>query len=241
MATHSIGLVSSTPTVRRGFSVTSSDPTDVFRFNVGSSGKLNLSLRNITFGGDADLRLYRDTNSNGVIDFSDQLVTRSLKSSNGDEAINVQASPGSYLAQVNRFGSSPASVRYDFAVSTASPNNLLPQEIQVGNLSSDVTRFGSLNATNTSDVYAFSLSTFKGVNLRLSGLTADADIKLYRDSNRNGIAESSELVGSSSRFGSAPESISNITRSGSYLLQVNQFSGNTNYQATFDQYSTPFA
>lgn len=241
MGTFNQGTLTTTPKASDRFTLNDSDPTDIFKFNVtGGLQNINASLTNITPGRDADLRLYRD-NGNGVFDAGDTLINSSLKSGNADDAINTKGAPGTYFAQVSRFGS--GNVAYDLKLSAnAGPSNVVAKETQVGTLSVDRTFSGTINDTNTSDTYAFTLGTFKGVNLRLSGLSADADIRLIRDGNGNGVVDAGEEIRRSSAGGSASELIAGIEQSGNYLVQVYQFgSASTNYQVTFDQYNTTFA
>ena len=251
MTTRDLGSLGSAPRSFNSFNVNAVEPTDVFQFSIGSTQNINLSLNNISAADDADLRLFRDVNGNGILDATDRasgLVSSSLKASNQDEAINVRADAGTYFAEVSRFApGSSGTVFYDLDLSATAPtstanySNLLPKEFVLGNLSTDVTRFGNISNTNTADVYSFSLGLFQGVNISLTGLSADADIRLIRDSNNNGIVDAGEEVARSTRGGTTSELISNINLSGDYFLQVNQFSGSTAYTATFDQFATPFA
>ncbi|MEH2302022.1 MAG: PPC domain-containing protein [Nostoc sp.] len=251
MTTRDLGSLGSTPRSFNSFNVNAVEPTDVFKFSIGSTQNINLSLNNISAADDADLRLFRDVNGNGILDATDRVsgaVSSSTKASNQDEAINVRANAGTYFAEVSRFApGSSGTVFYDLDLSATAPtstsnySNLLPKEFVLGNLSTDVTRFGNISNTNTADVYSFSLGTFEGVNISLTGLSADADIRLIRDSNNNRIVDAGEEVARSARAGTTSELISNITQSGDYFLQVNQFSGSTAYTATFDRFATPFA
>lgn len=241
MANYFVGTAGTTPITRNNFSVTTSDSTDVFAFDVfGSNQNINLNLHNIR-GGDADLRLFRDGNGNGIVDSADSLVASSIRGGSSDDSVNVSGlNGGRYLAQVNRF-SGNSSVFYDIDISTARPSNLLSREVNVGTLTSDRVFTGAINNGNTADVYAFTLPTFAGVNITLDGLSSDADIRLIRDGNNNGVVDSGEVVASSTRGGSLSDTISNTNLSGNYLLQVYQFSGSTNYRVTFDHFTTPFA
>ncbi|MEH2279343.1 MAG: PPC domain-containing protein [Nostoc sp.] len=251
MTTRDLGSLGSAPRSFNTFNLNSVEPTDVFKFSIGSTRNINLSLNNISTGDDADLRLFRDVNGNGILDATDRasgLVSSSARGSNQDDAINVRANAGTYFAEVSRFApGSSGDVSYDLDLSATTPtstadySNLLPREFVLGNLSADVTRSGNISNTNTADVYSFSLGLFRGVNISLTGLSADADIRLIRDSNNNRIVDAGDEVTRSARAGTTSELISNITQSGDYFLQVNQFSGSTAYTATFDQFSTPFA
>ncbi|MGF1936683.1 MAG: PPC domain-containing protein [Nostoc sp. ChiQUE02] len=253
MTLYNLGTLGSTPVIRNNFNLSASEPTDVFQFKITSGKNINLSLTDISAGDDADIRLFRDANNNGVLDNFDRISGLvSNRGSNQDDAINFKTSSGTFFAEVSRFApGSSGSVSYDLALSATAPagtlpissssSNLLPKEFVLGNLSGDVTRLGNVNNTNTTDVYSFSLGTFEGVNIKLNGLSTDADIRLVRDLNNNRIVDAGEVIASSNNAGITSELISNINQSGDYFLQVTEFTGATNYVATFDHFTTPFA
>ncbi|BAY49366.1 peptidase domain-containing protein [Scytonema sp. HK-05] len=245
MSNYNVGTLPSngTPVIRNNYSLTPTQTTDVFEFRIGSTSDINLALTGITNGDDADLKLYRDSNGNGRFDAnSDQFVASSTRGGNNDDSINLaDRSAGTYFAQVNRFSTSSGNVTYDLALSTANPSNLLPREVNLGNLSHDVTEHGSINNNNTSDVYGFSLGLFEGVNIRLSGLSADADIRLIRDRNGDRNVDSSDEIVRSARAGSNSEALMNINESGNYFVQVYQYgSASTNYTLGFDHFTTSY-
>jgi hypothetical protein len=243
MTAYSLGtLTGSTPVIKNDFSLSEVDSTDVFKFQSIGTENINLSLTDISIGDNADLRLFRDVNSNGILDVTDRisgLVASSSRSDNFDEAINVKAGAGTYFAEVFR-STSFGGVTYDLALSATTPkatgdfSNLLPKEVEVGRVGSDITLTGAVNDSNTAQVYSFSLNSFNSVNLRLSGLTNDADIRVIKDSNNNRIVDAGEEVGRSTNGHTSAETISNIADPGSYFVQVNQYSGNTNYTLAFD-------
>lgn len=240
MANFDVGTLSITPVSRDQLSVTTTDSADVFEFDVlGSTANINLNLHNMN--GNAQLFLYRD-NGDGALGSGDTLVASSTRSSNLDDSINVRTTGGTYFAQVNRQFDA-GNVVYDLDMSAPSRNNLLPKETSIGTLTRDQTFVGnSVGNTDTSDTYYFTLPTFAGVNVELSGMSTgtDADLRLIRDDNNNRIADSGDFIVSSSATGNATERISDINASGNYFVQVNQFSGNTNYQLRLDHFSTTF-
>lgn len=248
-STYVLGSVGSTPVSRNGYNVTSGDPTDVFEVYTATAGHLNINLDSISAGDDVDLRLYRDINSNGIWDEADRAagaVASSTYGSNHDDVINYRVSAGqTYFVQAERYApGSSGTASYDLDVSvTSGPSNILGTEYSVGNLSGDLTRTGSVSNSDTLDSYAFSLGTYEGVNIRLSGLSADADIRVIRDGNNNGRVDAGEVVGSSTRGGNLNELISGLDLSGNYILQVYQYAAgtSTNYTATFDHYTTTYA
>lgn len=228
--------------VNRYNSLTPADPTDVFGINLTSTGNINLALTNISSGDDADLRLYRDSNNNGSLDSSDELVPggSSVRASNADDSINVADLPaGTYFAEVSRYGSSSGSVSYRLSASTADPSNLLPIETQIGDISptQDLTFTDQVGNTDTSDIYAFSLGFFEATNITLTGLSSDADIRVIQDRNQNRIVDSGDEIVRSARGGTLSDDIT-LTNAGDYFLQVYQYSGDTFYTLNFDNYST---
>ncbi|MBD2774257.1 PPC domain-containing protein [Iningainema tapete] len=230
-----------TPRNRRG-TVTEAEPTNVYQFNLESPDNINLALTRITEGDDVDMQLYRDTNGNGDLDVGvDEFVSGSYRGGNADDSINVADQPaGIYFAQVYRFGpGSSGDASYRLSLSTADPSNLLPIETQVGDLSPSENRtfYGFVGNSDTSDVYAFSLGFFERTNIRLDELNSDADIEVIHDSNRNRIVDEGEVLLRSTRGGISPDTIT-LDDAGDYFLQVYQFSGDTSYTLTFENFST---
>ena len=244
-ATYDLGVIGGGPRSRNNFSVTPSDPTDVFEFDIFGTRNINLSLHDVSFGDDVDLRLFRDTNRNGIFDASDRQVACFRLARNLFDLIYYRATSGTFFAQVVRFApGSRGAATYDLDISATAPriaSNLLGEEVQLGNLSGDRLLRGGVNNRDTTDTYAFSLGLYEGVNIRLGGLRNDADIRLVRDRNNNGIADAGEVIGSSTRAGRNPDAITNINQSGNYFVQVYQFNGNTPYSLLMDHYRTPFA
>ncbi|NEO95369.1 MAG: peptidase, partial [Moorea sp. SIO3G5] len=157
-------------------------------------------------------------------------IASSIRGGNNDDSINLADQvTGLYFAQVERFAEgSSDDVSYDIALSTSDPSNILHTEEDFGNLSADQSRTGLVDNTDTTDTYQFSIGLFEGVNISLTGLSSDADLRVIQDSNNNGLVDSGEVIGTSTRSGIGDESI-NINSAGDYFVQVYQFSGDTNY------------
>lgn len=88
--------------------------------------------------------------------------------------------------------------------------------------------------TEPVDIYSFLLNSPSNFSLTLDGLSADADVELLQDINRDGIVGLNGLVDSSTNFGTASEQIitSRPLPAGLYFVRVSQFQGNTNYDLT---------
>ena len=217
---------------------------DVRPFSLSGTQNINLHLFGMSADGDdADLRLYRDSNNNGYLDSTDQFLSSSARGGNGEDSINYQAGTGNYLAVVDRYAlGSDQYLPYSINLSaTYGASNQLPNETSVGNLNYDRTFYDYVGNTDTTDTYSFSLSSYEGVNIRLAGLSSDADIRIIRDYNNNRIVDSNEVLRSSTLGGTSSDSINNFNDSGNFFLQVYQYSGNTSYNVTFDHYPTWFA
>jgi hypothetical protein len=157
------------------------------------------------------------------------VIASSRRGGSADESINLSAiGSGSYFVRVQQYS---GSTNYTLRLSGSNPNNLLSGEDSFGDLSSYTYRDRSsrISSTDTSNLYAFSLNSVRDVTLALTGLSADADIRLIQDSNNNGIVDSGEVLASSTRGGSANEAINKVLGAGNYFAQVIQYSGDTNY------------
>lgn len=250
-----IGSLGSSVISRDNNSVSASDPADLFELDFQGARNLNTNLHNISSGDDVDLYLYRDSNNNGIFDSNDAALTSATVGGNGDDLINYRTSSGgvtNYFVQARRY-SGPESATYNLDFSQTeltAPNNLLGVENQLGNLNGDITRSQeAVSNSDMADIYAFQLSNYEGVNIRLdgmSGISADADIRLIRDFNNDRIIQSNEILRSSTYGGTTPDVISNFNDTGSFYLQVDRYYNATgtvpatNYRVTFDHYNTTF-
>jgi serralysin len=115
---YDLGSLGRIPIQRSTFLQDNQYENDIYEFDINGTREINLSLNNISAGDDADLELYRDSNGNGVLDSSDQLLTGSYNWDNSEDLINYQASDGTYFARVNYYnGGSDSSINYDLDLS----------------------------------------------------------------------------------------------------------------------------
>ncbi|MDX2231587.1 MAG: pre-peptidase C-terminal domain-containing protein [Leptolyngbyaceae cyanobacterium bins.349] len=112
-------------------------------------------------------------------------------------------------------------------------NNTISTATNLGTIAGRVVQTGSVSSLDPIDFVRFQLGSTSDLSLTLTGLTADADLRLIQDVNNNGIAEFTETIAFSLTSGTNPESInlSNL-HAGNYFVRVNQFSGSTNYTLT---------
>ncbi len=242
MATFNLGVLSSTP-IAREEEVSSSDRTDIYQFSLGSKRNFNLALTGLPTGVQAAVSVYKDTNNNSIFDEGDQIVASTFHdgTTNTDAAINRQAfSAGTYFAKVT-YGSGDL-IDYKLLLSatppgpgTISPSNLLAKEVEIGDLLG-LTGVGSrtfddlIGNGDTADVYHFRVDYDATFRAALSGLSADADVRLIKDFNNNQIVDPGETIARSMNGYIAPEFITASLDAGDYYFQVYQYSGDTTYR-----------
>ncbi|MCF3569017.1 PPC domain-containing protein [Planktothrix agardhii 1806] len=205
--------------------VGSLDQSDYYKLSLTQNSNLKLDLTGLSQ--DAVLYLH---------DSQGNQITYSNNDGKANEAIAQNLGAGLYYLQV----AGSADTTYNLGVSatalTYSPANI------VGNTLSQNLNIGALGTTQNfsdfvgnphgikqdeTDYYTFSIPSASSVNLKLTGLTANADLYLY-DSNGYPIVNSSD-------FSSVDETISQNLNAGTYIIGVlSNNSANTGYnlQAT---------
>jgi Bacterial pre-peptidase C-terminal domain len=208
-----LGSLSSTQTIQDYLGVSTSRPDSYYRFTLNSISNLNLVMTGLT--ADADLRLL---NSAGTV-----VASSLLYGYTQDETINLADLPsGEYYIRANRYSGNTG---FTLNLSTNPISNLLPSEIELGNVGSGViTQTGTINNSNTSDVYHFSsMAPSSNFTLSLSGLSADADVRVIRDANHNSMVDAGEVIVRSTQLGAASETINlQGLGTGDYFIQVYQ-------------------
>jgi hypothetical protein len=199
-------------------SVSPTDLGDVYRFSTGTTSDLRLDLTGLS--SDADLYLVQDVNLNGVYDSAD-LLAFSARTGTGAEQITVNnLAAGSYFAWVTQFS---GTTNYTLTMTTDAAGNTLSDARDIGILNSSRSYRDFVGNSDTRDVYRFQVGTPTTVNVSLSGLTADADVRVIRDVNGNGLVDSGDVVALSVNAGTASESLTANLSTGTYFVQVNQF------------------
>ncbi|NJM47733.1 MAG: hypothetical protein HC860_17505 [Alkalinema sp. RU_4_3] len=87
----------------------------------------------------------------------------------------------------------------------------------------------SLGGTDTSDAYRFTVGTSGIFTAQLTGLSADADMELISDRNRNGQVDAGEVLAFPWERGTKRESMRRFLAAGDYFLRVKVVGGSTNY------------
>ncbi len=150
-----------------------------------------------------------------------------LEANGTDTLIRLKAT-GGILARVQ--GVSPASLSGLFSTAKATLDDTEPGATVLGPLPGGATLQGAVGDEDYADFFQFQVKETSIVNLGLSGLSADADLLLYKDKNEDGELGGDEILSASERSDTANETIENVTLDpGKYFLSVEAFEGNTNY------------
>ncbi|WP_377476449.1 MAG: calcium-binding protein [Microcoleus anatoxicus] len=151
-----------------------------------------------------------------------------LESFEGATLIKNQTS-GGILGRVA--GVSATQLNGRFVSADALFNNNFSGTRDLGILNQTQTFSDSVGNSKPANIYRFSVnapSTY--FQLGLNEMTANADVVLFQDRNSNGMIDGDEIIAFSEAEGSNPERIDILLNSGTYLLVVGQFKGDTNYK-----------
>jgi subtilisin family serine protease len=194
--------------------VGSADTNDYYRFSLGGSSNLNLSLTGLT--ADADVQLL---NSAGTV------IRSSTAGGSSSEFITQQLAAGTYYVRVYPFSSNSTYYNLGLSAIPVVPPDYAGNTLGTARavtLSSSTTTFQDwVGSADTNDYYRFSLGGSSNLNLSLTGLTADADVQLLNSAGT--------VIRSSTAGGSSSEFITQQLAAGTYYVRVYPFSSNSTY------------
>src|SRR4028119_1712241 len=153
---------------------------------------------------------------------------------------DAQLKPQSQSARANT--DSLTGTRFASALNFSDPGNSIftaRNVVGIQNGSISLTEF--VGTGDLDDFYRFDINTNSNFSLRLDGLTADADVDLIQDRNRNGVVEDGEVIDYSLESGTIPDviNLSNLAP-GTYYVQVSSFlDDSTNYNLTISATPVP--
>jgi membrane-associated phospholipid phosphatase len=196
------------------------NPNDTFSFTLSSTQNLSLSAN-------ANLTLFRASAINGAFEPT-EAITQSRITSGTNQAISQTLAAGSYVINVAQ--PTTGTTNYTLRLSTNNPGQIY----DINALYTPQTFTGTVGTTNPIDLYRLSLDNRSDLQIRLRGLSADADLILGADRNRNGIFDAGEELARSNRYRNFDELLNRTGATalpaGEYLIQVKQFSGDTHYR-----------
>ena len=230
-------------TTERFDSIGSSDQVDYTHFHLDQTSAFNLLLKGTIGNAAVDLLNASGTTIASSADGRLRLIQGISTTQNFDThdiALNLSSlAAGDYYLKVSpvwsQYRSSgpldryypPTAVTtdYDLTVSTELVSNLLPTEVDLGSLVGTRLLTGSLDSNNTSEMYRVTLANASNLHITLSGMNANADIRLIKDYNNDGVVSANEVIASSNQWYGFTDGIYNALRSGTYFIQVNQGQG----------------
>ncbi len=213
-------------TGRAGVIGVTGNTQDFYRFRLGTTSDFSLSLTGMT--SNANVEVIRDANQNGIIDFGEVVALSTSPGVNAEAILMQGLGAGEYIVRVYQdTNDTLTNTNYSLSLQ-ASPGLGLPglpgstSEIKTLN---GVREFGgTINNRRPTDLYFFDLTTRSDFQLDLSGLRGNLDVRVYADTNRNGVIDFGEsMIGSSLRSGSQSESINlQGLQSGRYIVRIDQ-------------------
>ena len=234
---YDLGSLDNQPQQRQDYLTENLYENDVYEFDTNGSRNINLSLTSLESGDDADLYLYEDSNSNGILDDDDYVLSSSILA-NGEDSINYQANEGTYFARVN-YASSESDDRINYSLELSADivgtESAVDKDFGFSLFGEEAAlETGSINSQNTSDTYALSVVSGEVIDITLAGLSNDADLRVVQDTNQNDIIDEGQIYASGTSPGTNTEIVS-LNEPGEYLVEVYQYSGDTDYTLQFDQ------
>ncbi|KAM3096732.1 C2 family cysteine protease [Phormidesmis sp. 146-35] len=225
-------------------SIGNGDNTDYTHFRLDQASAFNLFLKGAA--GDASVNLLDASGTTIASSYDGRLllaqgISTTQNFDTHDIALNLSSlAAGDYYLKVSPFWSqhrvsgaidrlylpTATTTDYDLTVSTEQVSNLLPTEIDLGNLSGTPLLTGTLDSNNTSEMYRVTLGA-GNLHITLSGMNANADVRLIKDSNNDGVVSGNEAFASSNQWYGFTDGIYNALKGGTYFIQVNHGQGST--------------
>lgn len=236
----------------RSSAISGSDLVDYTHFHLDQTSSFNLFLKGAIGNAAVDLLNASGTTIASSYDgrlFSMQGISTTQNFDTHDVALNLSSlAAGDYYLKVSPFWSQQSSGRgplaryypattvatdYDLTVSTTPVSNLLPTEIDLGTLSGTRLLKGSLDSNNTSEMYRVTVGA-GNLHITLSGMNANADVRLIKDYNNDGVVNANEVIASSAQGYGFTDGTHNTVRGGTYFIQVSQGQGGYGAATNYD-------
>lgn len=212
--------------------VGSTDTVDYFKFTLDTQSDLDLELTDLS--ANVDIRLIQDADENGRVDDEEVI---DFASSPGDEDKYIfvpDLEEGDYFIELeNVNGEAMYNLGLDVTASTTPPDNAgnsLSEAKDLGNLNNagNINFSDSVNVRDVKDFYEFTLTETSEFNLSLTGITSDADVYLIKGGDSNDDEDTEEIIAAST-LKTGDEEIKLNLAAGSYIIEVFDVLGDTNY------------
>ncbi|MEJ7593503.1 MAG: hypothetical protein WKF77_18335 [Planctomycetaceae bacterium] len=209
------------------------DTDDYYRFRLTGVSDVDLSVTGLNTG-DVYLTIGRDVTGDDILQFDEMIRFSDVEGDASESLQMVRLPAGEYFLRVSRVsGNSTYQLQASASASTIPTDqagDTVATAFDLGTLTAAVTRSDFVGSIDHTDLYKFALDAQRGLSLRLSGLIDDADIRIYRDSNNDGIVARNEVLAISQNPGSEDEEIDFAGLApGEYLVMVDRYEGDTDY------------
>jgi Bacterial pre-peptidase C-terminal domain len=214
---------------------------DFYRFTLPQLGSFNATVSNLT-GSSVGLRLYADSNGNGVGDSNESVLSGSASSSSNDPISTTALPAGNYIVEVNSSLFSGAT-KYDLTLATipnpsslpTDPGSEPPTAFALGSLPGTLVAKDYVGRLDAVDMYRFTVGSTLNASINVGNLSDDSvQVTLFRDINGNNLIDSGERVtGDSFRSNVVNSAINRLLVAGSYFVSVDRgIGGDSAYTLT---------
>jgi len=183
------------------------DTQDYYKFTLNSTALVDIRFTSLS--ADANLTL-QDQNGNGIVPTTNQSGTTL-------DAIRRSLNPGTYNILVTRgAGTTTANYTLSAVAQTIGPDqagNSQGAAQNLGTLNGSISRSEFVGSIDSDDYYKFNLNTTSSFNLKLSGLSDNADVRLFNSVNTQ--------IAISNQTGNSNETFSDLVLSaGTYSIRI---------------------
>jgi serine protease len=207
-----------------------SNTLDFYRFTLNTASRLDLRLDGLS--ADADLMLIRDQNDNGVFDVGETIATSSQLSSIPERIQTGLLAAGTYYVAVER--PQATTTAYSLSLTADAAGESIATARDLGTLQGNQTYQDFVGDADPVDLYQIQIPASSNFRITIDGLSSDVDLYLIQDRNANGLIEKSELIAISELPSTNADQLqTNGLAAGTYILQVVQYTGNSNYTLSF--------
>jgi hypothetical protein len=201
--------------VQHADSVSAADTVDHFKVKLAHTGKLTARLTNLS--ANADLRLIRDANNNGLAEASEVLAVSANGGTAQEQIIKAPIGPGPYFLQVKRVTGSPA---YKLTVKSDCAGQAFASAHNLGSFTGTKQLRDRVDAEDPTDFYKVVLTSTKTLSANLSG-TGDAHLELSKDFDNDGVYDDGQdFVHRSNNPGTSNEAFTFTLGPGTYFVRV---------------------
>lgn len=209
-----LGTLASGSTATATDFIGAEDTNDYYRFTLGTASNLELHLSGLSGQSQVDIQL---------LDSAGNVMSSIRQAAGETKSITATLAAGNYYLRVSRVaGESTYTALVTASNLSDSCGNSQSAARDIGAVkAAEGTYQDSLNSFDSCDYYTFVVPGDSKISINLTGLTADATLKL--------MDQTGKVVAYSVKAGTADESIAAALTAGVYYIRVNIDSGSTNY------------